>query len=324
MNKKFCIIGANGQDGRYLSKLIIKSKNKVYGFGKQKHSKYFKNSKYFNYQKLNLNNLKILISKLKKIKPHFIINFAALHGSSQEEWNNDFEKSFKINTMPTKKILDYIASYNQKCFYFYASSMMCLKNTSVINEKTTRINENNYQITKNLSEILINNYRKKFDLKSSIVWFFQHESIIRKKSFFIPKIVNILFKSLKDNNYHEKVDNLDFFCDWGSAEEYMKIIYKIVENKLGEDFIIGTGKTLRGRDFVKNLFRNYNLDYKNHVGVNKNKLINKKFKAQNKKLRKILNVSPTEDIYSVSNKILKNLFNRKKSKTINKKINVNI
>ena len=104
----------------------------------------------------------------------------------------------------------------------------------------------------------------------------------------------------------------------------MKIIYKIVENKLGEDFIIGTGKTLRGRDFVKNLFRNYNLDYKNHVGVNKNKLINKKFKAQNKKLRKILNVSPTEDIYSVSNKILKNLFNRKKSKTINKKINVNI
>jgi GDPmannose 4,6-dehydratase len=304
VNKKFFVIGVNGQDGKYISELIIQSQNKVIGVAKQNKSKFFKNSKYFNYIKLNLERPKILSTLLKKYKPDFILNFAALHGSSEVNWNVNFQKSFKVNSLPTKLILDYISNYNPKCFYFYASSMRCLKNSKKINEKSIRVNEDFYQISKNISEILINTYRKKFNIKSSICWFFQHESSIRGKEFFIPKIINILKKSIGDKSYFEKVNNLNFYCDWGSAEEYMKLVYKISLKKLNEDFVIGTGKTLKGNSFVKILFKKYGLNYKNHVGTNNNKKINKKFLADISKLKKLLNDHPVKNIYNLCDDML--------------------
>lgn len=308
MNKKFCVIGVNGQDGKFISELIIKSKNRVVGIGRQNNSKYFKNSNYFIYKKLNLENSEKLFFTLKKFKPDFIVNFAAMHGSSEEKWNIDLKKSIKINTIPTKIILDYISKYNSKCFYFYASSMRCLKQQKIINEKSKRENRDPYQISKNLSEILINLYRKKFNVKSSIAWFFQHESILRKKTYFIPKIINILKKSIKNKNYYETVDNLNFYCDWGSAEEYMKIVLKILLRRFNQDFIIGTGKTLKGREFVNELFKRYNLNYRNHIGIkNYKKKSNKKFKADISKLKKNLKTYPVKNIYNICNDMLINV-----------------
>lgn len=305
MKKKFCIFGVNGQDGKYLSEILIKSKNQVLGIGRQTRSKFFKNSKYFNYKNLDLENSEEIDILLKKFKPDYIINFAAMHGSSEKKWNNDLEKSIKINTIPTKIILDYISSKNLKCFYFFASSMRCLKQEQKISENSQRINQDYYQISKNLSEILINDYREKFNIKASICWFFQHESKIRKKEFFIPKIVNILKRSIKDKRYFKKVDNLDFYCDWGSAEEYMNIVIKLVLKKINQDFVIGTGNTLKGSIFVKKLFKKYGLNFKNHIGVKKKKKISiKKFSADISKLKNILKVYPIKDIYNVCDDML--------------------
>lgn len=305
MKKKFCVIGVNGQDGKYISEIIIKSKNKVLGIGRQTRSKYFKNSKYFNYKNLDLENSQELDILLRKFRPDYIINFAAMHGSSEKNWNNDLEKSIKINTIPTKIILDYISNKNLNCFYFFASSMRCLKLEQNINERSKRINLDFYQITKNLSEILINDYRKKFNIKASVCWFFQHESKIRKKDFFIPKIVNILKKSINNKRYYKKVDNLDFYCDWGCAEEYMNIVIKLVLKKINQDFVIGTGNTLKGSIFVKELFKKYNLNFKNHVGVkNKKKILIKKYRADISKLKKILKIYPIKNIYNVCDDML--------------------
>jgi GDPmannose 4,6-dehydratase len=305
VKKKFFVIGVNGQDGKYLSEIIIKSKNKVLGIGRQNRSKYFKDSKYFNYKNLDLENSRELDVLLRKFEPDYVINFAAMHGSSEKMWNNNLERSIKINTIPTKIILDYISNKNSNCFYFYASSMRCLRQEQKISEISQRINFDFYQITKNLSEILINNYRKKFNIKASVCWFFQHESKIRKKDFFIPKIVNILKKSIKDRKYYKKVDNLDFYCDWGSAEEYMSIVMKLISKRINQDFVIGTGNTLKGNIFVKELFKKYGLNYKDHVGVkNKKKISSEKFKADISKLKSFLKIYPIKNIYNVCEDML--------------------
>ena len=312
MDKKFIVIGANGQDGSHISSLIIKSKNKVYGIGKQKNSKYFKNSKFFKYIKQNLKDSNKFNAILKKIKPDYIINFAALHGSSEEKWNNNLKKSIEVNTMPTNIILDYICKYNLKCFYFYASSMRCLKLGNKINESSKRVNTDYYQISKNLSETLINNYRKKFKIKSSIGWFFQHESILRKKTFFVPKIINILRKSIKNKKYNETVNHLDFCCDWGSAKEFMQIVLKILKRKINKDFIIGTGKTYTGREMVKIFFNQYNLDYKKHIKESSKNNSFLRYNADISLLKRKLKFYPKKDIFKVLSDIMKFIHYKKR------------
>ena len=307
MKKKFLVIGANGQDGYYISKLIIKSKNYLLCIGRQKKSKFEKELKSFKYFQLNLKNSKKLLFLLKKIKPDFIINLAAFHGSSEKKWNNNLESSIEVNTIPTKIILEYISKYALNCFYFFASSILCLKKDKKINEKSKRINKNPYQISKNNSEVLINDFRKKYSIKASIAWFFQHESQHRQESFFIPKVLSILKKSISNNKYKSYVNNLNFYNDWGSAQEFMEIIFKIVKKKVNTDFVIATGKTHHATDVVNNLFKQYNLNYKDHI-IEKNR-VKKSFKytADISKLKKKINSFPKKNIYKVCSDIIKNL-----------------
>lgn len=307
MKKKFLVIGANGQDGYYISKLIIESKNSLFGIGRQKKSKFIEQFKSLKYYQLNIENSKKLLLLLRKIKPDFIINLAAFHGSSESKWNNNLDHSIKINTIPTKVILDYISQYDLNCFYFFASSLRCLKIEKKINEKSGRINEDAYQISKNSSEILINYFRKRYSIKASIAWFFQHESSQREKSFFIPKILSILKKSILDKNYKSSVNNLNFYNDWGSAEEFMEIIFKIVKKKLNSDFVVGTGKTHHAGEFVDKLFKQYDLNYKKHI-IEKSR-VKKSFEysADISKLKKELKCFPVKNVYKVCGDIIKNL-----------------
>jgi GDPmannose 4,6-dehydratase len=106
------------------------------------------------------------------------------------------------------------------------------------------------------------------------------------------------------------VNTLDFYCDWGSAEEYMSIMIKMVERAPAKDFVVARGVCLYARDFVKSLFARYGLNYKDHIRER-----DLPFESQEKpytvileKLRKYLDLTPVISIDEVCKTILSNQY----------------
>jgi GDPmannose 4,6-dehydratase len=264
-SKKILITGVNGQDGSYLAEIFLRNGYLVYGIGKQIKSKWIKSGKDFFYIKADLNNGKNFKKILVNIKPDSIYHIAAHHESSDNGYLDQFDSIFNVNTFITKIILDYIKDNNRKIFFYYASSNLELElrvNKSFFDREQPHYY---YRLSKFLSTSLIEEYRKKYNLRICIIWLYNHESIRRSSRFFIPKILDALKKSISNKSFKTEVKYLDFFCDWGDAQEFMEILYKFSKKKLRHDLIIATGTAINARSFVSNLFFKYGLDYKDHI-----------------------------------------------------------
>jgi GDP-D-mannose dehydratase len=75
----------------------------------------------------------------------------------------------------------------------------------------------------------------------------------------------ILNSAIKREDTKDQVYTLDFFCDWGCAREYMEMAMALLHAKAPKDVIFATGKTWYGRDFVRELFALYGLDYRDYL-----------------------------------------------------------
>jgi GDP-D-mannose dehydratase len=109
-----------------------------------------------------------------------------------------------------------------------------------------------------------------------------------------------------DPNYVTTVNTLDFYCDWGSAEEYMLLMIEIAELAPNEDFVFGTSTATFARELVNNIFKSYGLDYRRHFiekrpeGV----IVNRPYLVDTNKLQGVIGFVPKQSIYDVCNKIL--------------------
>ena len=63
----------------------------------------------------------------------------------------------------------------------------------------------------------------------------------------------------------QQINTLDFYCDWGIAEDYMKMVKKILQMPVADDFILASGCTVTGRELVADLFETFDLDYNRHI-----------------------------------------------------------
>jgi GDP-D-mannose dehydratase len=115
-----------------------------------------------------------------------------------------------------------------------------------------------------------------------------------------------LASSLADRSYQEIIFDLDFWCDWGDAYEFMSIVIEIAEKSIGNDFVLATGKAKWAADFVENLFLKYGLTASNHIvqshksNTSKDSLIN----IDVSHLRSAIGRSPSHDLYQVCEEIL--------------------
>jgi GDPmannose 4,6-dehydratase len=141
-----------------------------------------------------------------------------------------------------------------------------------------------------------------FDLPVFSIIFFNHESVLRDKNFVIKKVINYL----KNKNYKKKLElgNIDVKRDWGSSNEYMEIINRIMLSKKIDDYVLATGTTTKLRKIIDLLFKKYNLNYLNYIKINKKYIRKFDIKANYadiSKLKKQFNLSPQFKIKKIIN-----------------------
>ncbi len=312
IKKKIAIIsGISGQDGSYLAELLVKKKYIVYGITnpKSKNKLNIINSikGKIIIKKLDLNNYKIIETLIKRIKPTEFYHLAA-----QSLINFKFEDEFfklNPNINGTHYILSAIKEYSKKTKFYFAASSELFGNAekSPQNENSKFNPRSAYGISKVAGFHLTKNYREAYNLFSCSGILFNHESPLRNENFVSRKITSSIARIIFKKQKSLTLGSINSKRDWGYAEDYVEAMWKMLQQKKPQDFVIGTGKIHSVKDFVKIAFDYVGLDYKKYVKFDKKFMRPKDniiLKADFKKAKKILNWSPKTNFKQLVHKMV--------------------
>ena len=336
MNKKIAIIfGVTGQDGSYLSRLLIKKNYRVIGV-KRKSSSFNTeriNDLYKKYE--NKNDFKLIYGDLtdslsvnsiiEKIKPDEIYNLAA-----QSHVKVSFEipeYTTNVNAIGALRILEAIRrmSHVKKIkFYQAGTSEMFGASKPPQNEKTTFMPQSPYAVAKLYAHWVTKNYRDSYNMFASNGILFNHESPQRGETFVTKKIITFFCEHIKDRKKKLYLGNIYSKRDWGHASDYVLAMWKILQQKKPDDFVIATGKSYTVKHFISRVCKKLELKLSwtgkglNEVGfVNGKKVIfiSKKYfrplevdslKGNSNYARKILNWKPKYNLDLLIEDMIKN------------------
>ena len=306
MAKIAIITGISGQDGTYLSKLLIGKKYKVIGITNPKNKSKIKPTK-IKIKKIDINNFKKISNLIKRTKPDEFYHLAA-----QSFINYKFEDEFfklNPNINGTHYILSAIKKYSPKTkFYFAASSEIFGDSKKYPQNENNAFNPRSaYGISKVAGFHITKNYREAYNLYSCSGILYNHESSLRNEKFISKKITSSVARILHKKQQKIILGNINSKRDWGYAGDYVEAMWKMLQQKKAQDLVIGTGKLHSVKDFLKVAFSYVGLDYKKYIQSNK-KFMRPKDRAvllaDPKRAKKILNWKPTTSFKNLVHKMV--------------------
>jgi GDPmannose 4,6-dehydratase len=272
--KRALIIGVSGQDGAYLSKLLLTKKYQVWGTSRD-----IQRADFTKLSKLNvLNQIKLLTlscddlsSFLKAIEISTPDEVYYLAGQSSVGLS--FEKpaeSIQSIVMGTLNLLEACKTVNKEIKIYFAGSSECFGNTGKVKatERTAFKPKSPYAVAKVSSYWLVNNYRESYNIKACTGLLFNHESPLRPERFVTQKIISAAKRISKGSNEILELGNLDISRDWGWASEYVEAMWLMLQQVKFKDYVISTGETNSLKEFVSEAFLFFGLDWRKHVKVN--------------------------------------------------------
>ncbi len=261
MSKIALIFGITGQDGSYLSKFLLKKNYLVHGVKRRSSSlntaridsiyqEPFVKKKKLILHYGDVSDSNAVFSIIKKTKPDEIYNFAA-----QSHVAVSFEiPEYTTNTdaMGTLRILEAILKINKKIKFYQAGSSEMFGKVMEIpqTEKTPFYPRSPYGVAKLYSHWITINYRESYNLFASNGILFNHESPLRGETFVTKKIVQGLCRIKFGKQKRLYLGNLYSKRDWGHAEDYVEAIWKMLQIKKPDDFVICTGKQFTIKSFL--------------------------------------------------------------------------
>lgn len=268
MEKKIAMItGITGQDGGYLAKLLLEKNYRVIGLCRRSSSNSLSKIKehgildkieILDFELLEFTNICRLI---KKYQPDEFYNLAAQSfvGLSWEE------PIYTAQTcaMGVLYILEAIREFSPQTKLYQASTseMFGLVQEIPQKETTPLYPRSPYGCSKVMAHWLVTNYRESFGIHASSGILFNHESPMRGKEFVTRKIT-YHFAKMHLNLTDEPLElgNLNAKRDWGFAGDYVEMMWLMLQQPKGDNYVIATGETHTIREFVEEVLKNLNID----------------------------------------------------------------
>ena len=274
-NRKALVTGVTGQDGAYLSKILLQKNYKVYGTYRRTSTPNFwrlQNLEIFSKIHLipaDLLDMGSLLEAIKVSDPDEVYNLGAASFVSSA-----FEQpvgNAEITGIAVTKLLEAIRVLNQNIKFYQASTSEMYGNTSskIQNEKTPFSPASPYAASKLYAHWITNIYKEAYNMFASAGILFNHESPIRGLEFVSRKITNAVAEihlGLKKNLI---LGNLEAKRDWGYAPEYMEAVHLMLQLDKPTNLVISTGEAHSVKELVKLAFELVGLDWKKHVKTDK-------------------------------------------------------
>ena len=276
MKKVALITGITGQDGSYLSELLLSKGYEVHGIVRrvaledETHRlwRIRKILKDINLHAGSLESYASLFNIILKIKPSEVYHLAAqsyVDYSFQDEFS-----TLNININGTHYLLSAVKEFatSKVKFYFAGSSEMFGKVKEVPQKENTPFNpRSSYGISKVTGFYMVKNYREAYKLHASSGILFNHESPRRGFEFVTRKITHAVAKIKKGSKEKLKLGNLKSKRDWGHAKDYVEAMWLMMQQEIPSDYVIGTGKEYSVEQFAQKAFSHVGLNYKDHIVI---------------------------------------------------------
>lgn len=271
------ITGITGQDGSYLTELLLRKGYKVHGIIRRSSSlntprldHIYLNARIrnpnFDLDYGDLTDTNSIYKLLEKIQPDEVYNLAA-----QSHVRVSFEiPEYTVDTvgLGTLRILEAIRDLKLNCkFYQASSSEMFGLAPAPQNEKTLFQPQSPYGAAKVLAHHLTVNYREAYGMFACSGILFNHESPRRGENFVTRKITRGIASILSKKQDKLYLGNLDAKRDWGFAKEYVQAMWLMLQRDKPDDYVIATGETHTVKEFVELAFELVGLNWKTYVKI---------------------------------------------------------
>ena len=274
---KAFITGITGQDGYYLSKLLLEKDYEVHGIVRRNSSintqridplisEYSpKNKLYLYYSDLidssSLNNL------ISKIQPDEIYNLAA-QSHVAVSFQNPHYSSISANS-GIISLLESIKNNEKEIKFYQASSseMFGGIDKSKLSENSVLIPKSPYAASKVFSHHLTQIYRDSYNIFGVNGILFNHESPYRGETFVTRKVTRAIGRIYHGIQSKLTLGNLDASRDWGFAGDYAEGMYLMMQYSAPEDWVLATGESHKVREFVEKAFLVVDLNWEKYVEI---------------------------------------------------------
>lgn len=276
MVRKALITGITGQDGSYLSELLLSKGYEVHGLVRRvaiedptRHlSRIHHIQKRIILHAASLESYASLFKVIQEIQPDECYHLAAQSFVSYS-FDDEFS-TINTNISGTHYMLSAIKEAAPNCkFYFAASSEMFGKVIETPQCENTPFNPRSpYGISKVAGFYLTRNYREIYNLFACSGILFNHESERRGYEFVTRKITSTVARIAKGIEHELQLGNLDAKRDWGYAPDYVQAMWLMLQQTQPDDYVVASEETHSVREFVERAFSLVGLDWQKYVVVN--------------------------------------------------------
>ena len=260
--KKALITGISGQDGSYLSELLLEKGYQVHGIAMKveiedaihRLTRLEKVIDQIHLYPAELESFSSILRVFNEVQPDECYHFAA-QSFVDYSFDNEFS-TMNVNLNGTHNVLAAMKMSAPNCkFYFAGSSEMFGKAKTSPQDENTPFNPRSiYGISKVAGFHLSVNYRDLYGMFCSNGILFNHKSERRGYEFVTRKITSSVANIKLGKQKSIKLGNLDARRDWGYAPDYVQAMWLMLQYDTPENFVIGTGITHTVRDFVEIAF----------------------------------------------------------------------
>jgi len=307
MNKTAVIFGATGQDGSYLSELLLKKDYHVVAVKRrssvdttERIGNYVRQHENFTLVEGDITDAasvaNIIQEYLSTPEIAECYNLAA-----QSHVGTSFKQpsaTFEVNLGGVLNILESVRSINSDIRFYQASTSEMFGDSvneyGYQDEETRFAPRSPYAVAKMAAHNLVHTYRESYGIHGSCGILFNHESERRGESFVTRKITKWIAKFVAWKKEHNvlpndlilekeeiciprnspktfpklRLGNLDAYRDWGHAEDYVRAMWLMLQQDVSDDYVVATGETYSVRDFLKEAFNRVNIkNYESYVVI---------------------------------------------------------
>jgi GDPmannose 4,6-dehydratase len=261
--KTALITGITGQDGAYLAELLLGKGYTVYGTYRRTSSVNFwridelgiQNHPNLHLVEYDLTDLGSSMALIQKVQPSEVYNLAA-----QSFVGVSFDQpttTAQITGIGALNLLEAIRLVNPKIKFYQASTSEMFGKVQAIPqiEETPFYPRSPYGVAKLYAHWITVNYRESYDIFGSSGILFNHESPLRGREFVTRKITDSVAKLCLGKLDCLELGNLDAKRDWGFAKEYVEGMWRMLQAKEPDTFVLATNRTETVRDFVAMAFK---------------------------------------------------------------------
>ncbi|AWH31888.1 GDP-mannose 4,6-dehydratase [Stenotrophomonas sp. SAU14A_NAIMI4_8] len=273
MAKSALITGITGQDGAYLSKLLLSKGYRVHGVLARRSSDTIWRLRELGIENEvtlhdgDLTDLSSMVRAMDATKADEVYNLGAQSfvGSS---WDQPL-LTVKVDGLGALNVLEAVRVVNPQAHFYQASTseMFGLIQADLQDEKTPFYPRSPYGCAKLMAHWLTVNYRESFNIHASSGILFNHESPLRGIEFVTRKVSDAVARIKLGMQSELPLGNIDAKRDWGFAGDYVEAMWLMMQQEKADDYVVATGVTTTVREMCDIAFRHVGLKMDDHVVI---------------------------------------------------------